>query len=111
LFKYRYDLAEGEYTVTFTSDGQYARWLLRFSVSGTETQDSFRVTLDGQELPWNTTGNYDRQFTEIMGTSGFTAGTHRLVFSQLKPSNTELPRQLCSLNLMEYKNETEYHFE
>lgn len=50
-----YDLAEGAYTIPFTSDGQYDRWAMRFTVSGCETDESLVITLDGNRLPWNTT--------------------------------------------------------
>ena len=106
-----YDLGNGPYTITFSSTGNYDRWFLRFSVSGCEKANSLTVTLDGVTLSWNSSGLIDRSFFEYIGQSGFSAGTHRLVFQQTFPPDTEMMRQLCSVSLLEYKNETGYKFE
>lgn len=51
-----YDLADGTYSVTFNSNGEYDRWLLKFSASGVETPGSLVIELDGVKLNWTTTG-------------------------------------------------------
>jgi hypothetical protein len=106
-----YDLANGPYTITFTSNGQYDRWFMRFSASGCEAPGSLVVTIDGQVLPWNTTGLLDRGFYEYYRAGGFSSGTHRLVFSSGYPPDHGWIRQLCSISLIEYKNESAYHFD
>jgi len=105
-----YDLADGPYTITFTSNGQYQRWLMRFSASGCDEPGSLIVTLDGVQLAWNTTGSLDRGFHEYFRVGGFSSGTHRLVFQSGFPPTHGWIRQLCSVSLIEYKNDTEYQW-
>lgn len=105
-----YDLGNGPYTIRFNSDGTYSRWFMRFTVSGCETPGSLRVTLDGVDLPWNTTGQLDRTFFEYYREGGFSSGSHTLVFSQGFPPEVNQIRQLCSVTLHEYKNETLFRF-
>jgi len=83
---------------------------MRFSASGCETPGSLRVTLDGVPLAWNSSLLIDRSFYEYFGSSGFSAGTHRLVFESTSPP-VSMIRQLCSVSLLEYKNESQYHFD
>jgi hypothetical protein len=107
-----YDLAKGPYSITFPSDGTFSRWLMRFSISGCETQDSFQVTLDGVEIPWNTRNTFDRCLEEVFSNTPLSSGSHTLVFKQLTPPKSGQPiRQLCSVTLHEYKAENEYHFD
>jgi len=107
-----YNLASGPYTIRFTSDGTYARSYLIFSASGCEVSGAIRVTLDGVDIGWTpfSVGGLDRFFYPFFFNSGFSAGTHTLVFTQLTAPATDNIRQLCNVNLHEYKAEPLFHF-
>lgn len=107
-----YDLAKGAYTINFQSDGKYARWLMRYSVSGCDTQDSLSITLDGAEIPWKTRSTLDRCLEEVYSDIPLAAGAHTLIFRQLTSPQPGRPiRQLCSVTLHEYKAEPEFHWD
>ena len=105
-----YNLAQGTYTISFTSRG-YERSLLKFSASGVETAGSLIVRLDGVALPWNTTGILDRGFHEFLFEEPLSAGTHQLTFSQGFPPEQDQIRQLCNVVMHEFRNETAFHFD
>eukprot|EP00026_Physarum_polycephalum_P006276 Phypoly_transcript_06318.p1 GENE.Phypoly_transcript_06318~~Phypoly_transcript_06318.p1 ORF type:complete len:311 (+),score=22.42 Phypoly_transcript_06318:833-1765(+) len=108
-----YDLAKGPYTITFTSDGTYSKAYLIFSASGCEVPNAISVTLDGVSLGWvpQDEGSLDRLFYPFIWDKGFSAGTHTLVFTQVvKPATSQI-RQLCNVNLHEYKASPTFHFE
>eukprot|EP00736_Rhodelphis_marinus_P002814 Rmarinus@m.20450 len=105
-----YDLAKGPYKIDFESDGKYNKWFMRFTASGVEYDDTFQVSLDGEVLEWHSHGNLDRGFHEYLVLEGLSAGPHQLVFEQLKPPTSEMIRQLCSITLIEYKDEPDFHF-
>eukprot|EP01062_Namystynia_karyoxenos_P011775 TRINITY_DN1422_c2_g1_i1.p1 TRINITY_DN1422_c2_g1~~TRINITY_DN1422_c2_g1_i1.p1 ORF type:complete len:602 (+),score=174.55 TRINITY_DN1422_c2_g1_i1:80-1885(+) len=117
------DLAAGRQTFRFHSDGQYARWFLRFTVSGCPESGSLRVLLDGRELPWAPSHppgaerpdgtTLDRQFYTYEDMQrGFSAGEHTLTFeSGFAPPSGAPMRQLCSLSLNEYGDESEFRMD
>jgi len=108
-----YDLSKGAYTITFTSDGTYSKAYLIFSASGCEVANAISITLDGVSLNWQPqiVGSLDRLFYPFIWNNGFTAGTHSLVFTQVvRPATTRI-RQLCNVNLHEYKASPSFHFE
>lgn len=70
------DLSQGARSFTFNSDGSYSRWYLLASVSAAGEEDSLEFLLDGEPLPWKTTGFDDREFYSWSGNEGFTAGRH-----------------------------------
>jgi len=75
--------------------------------------NAISVTLDGVSLGWAPAipGSLDRLFYPFTWDKGFTAGTHTLVFSQVvKPATSQI-RQLCNVNLHEYKSSPSFHFE
>lgn len=101
-----YDLGRGAYTIRITSEGTFARRTMRFTVSGFAEPDSLIVTLDGVRLNWETLGTMDRSFYEYYWPTGFTAGSHTLVFQAASPPGAGNPiRQLCSVTMQEYKAE------
>jgi len=105
-----YDLARGPFQTTFTSDGNSPRWMMRYSLSGCDTQNSVQITLDGRVIPWTTTGTLDRVITDYTSQVPLAAGTHILAFSQVTPPPTGNPiRQLCSVTLHEYRGEPAFH--
>jgi len=106
-----YLLENGPRQYTFSSDGQYGRWFLRFTVSGAPEPNSLGVFLDGVALPWQATGNEDRMFYNYITPSGFTAGQHTLRFQQNSEPTGDYKRQLCSLTLHEYKPEPQFHWD
>jgi len=107
-----YDLARGPYTINFQSDGTYSRWLMRYSNSGCDTQDSFQVKLDGVVIPWKTRNTLDRSLEEVFSNTRLSAGQHTLVFTALTPPKPGQPiRQLCSVTLHEYRAEPDFHFD
>jgi len=105
-----YNLASGPLSLSFTSDGTWAKAYLIFSVSGCETSTSLRVTIDNVPLPWNTSGILDRTFNPFIFNAGFASGSHILRFEGT-PSTTGQIRQVCNVNLHEYKAENIYHFD
>ncbi|KAI8910912.1 IgA peptidase M64-domain-containing protein [Gorgonomyces haynaldii] len=106
------DLAKGPYKISFKSNGNYNRWMLKVSTSGFPDQGSLIVTLDGSRLDWNSTGNYDRSFTEWSSDKGLAAGWHELVFKEAYPAQVGKPiHQLCSVDMHEYAAEPEFHMD
>jgi hypothetical protein len=106
-----YLLQNGPRRYTFTSTGNYNRWYLSFTASGCPEPGSFGVYLDGVALPLKAANTEDRTFYKFFGNTGFTSGTHELLFRQLTPPTGTYPRQLCSLTLHEYKNDPLFHWE
>jgi len=107
-----YDLASGPYRIAFNSPGTFARWFLIFTASGCERDDTFRVTLDGRDLGWKSSGTLDRSFWSTFSNTPLSAGAHELVFTSLYPPAQGQPiRQLCSLTMHEYAAEPAYHFD
>jgi hypothetical protein len=108
-----YDLGKGPFTITFTSDGTYSKAYLIFSASGCEVNNAIRVTLDGVSLDWKPQllGNLDRMFYPFIWDKGFSAGEHKLVFTQVTSPTSGRIRQLCNVNLHEYKASPSFHFE
>lgn len=104
-----YDLAKGPLSLPFTSNGQYKRAFLRFTVSGCETQESLIVTLDGQKLNWTTTQILDRGFHEFR-LPPFTSGSHVLRFQQGTAPRGHI-RQVCNVGLLEYQNDDQYNWD
>jgi hypothetical protein len=103
-----YDLARGTYSIPFTSSGNYARWFLRFTVSGCEVEGAIQVRLDGRVLDWRSSRNLDRTFFNYFTEETFASGGHLLEFEQMIPPPTGNPiRQLCSVTLHEYKRESD----
>jgi hypothetical protein len=105
-----YNLGNGEWAINFTTSGNYTRWLMRYSVSGCDTQNSLAITLDGQNIQWTTRGNLDRALIEVYSSTALPTGNHRLAFRQLTAPPAGNPiRQLCSVTLHEYAAEPRFH--
>jgi len=94
---------------SFTSDGSYSRWYCLVSVSAAGEADSLEFTLDGQILPWTSTGFDDREFYEWRGNQGFSAGSHTFtVRSKTTSNNPDIPRMIASINIHEFGSESEF---
>lgn len=70
------DLALGEQSFSFTSDGLYSRWHLELSVSAAREFDSMEFILDGEILPWTSRDSNDREFYRWSGDEGLTEGIY-----------------------------------
>ena len=80
-----HDLAAGPISFTFESDGEQARWLSKFTVSGTPNDGDIVVTLDGEPLGWTGASTLDRTFYTFGDeNSGFSAGEHTIEFSMVR---------------------------
>jgi hypothetical protein len=93
-------------------DGGWERVYIQASVSGCPEREDLWVGIDGRELDWFATGNDDRRFLEWHSEEGFVPGFHVIEFRQLTdPAKGRMPRQLCSIEIIEYGPEEEYHLE
>ncbi|TYZ65921.1 hypothetical protein PybrP1_004262 [[Pythium] brassicae (nom. inval.)] len=107
-----YDLKNGPYKLSFTTSGEYKRWLLVMTASGAAVDASLSITLDGEPLAWKSSGVKDRSFyTWENRTHGFSAGTHEIVVTGNGPFDDAIIQQLCSLDLNEYMDESEFQLE
>jgi len=108
-----YNLGNGDWALNFTASGTnggFTRWLMRYSVSGCNTQNALAITLDGQTIPWTTRGSLDRFLEEVPSATGLSQGSHRLVFRQVTAPPAGNPiRQLCSVTLHEFRAEPNFH--
>lgn len=68
------NLANGEQSFNFISDGQYSRWYLLVSVSAAAEADSLEFRLDGEILPWESRGFDDRESYDWFSDEGFSEG-------------------------------------
>jgi IgA Peptidase M64 len=109
------DLAGGPWRKIFYTEGHDGGWervFIQASASGVPEHEDLLVTLDGVELAWNPTMNDDRRFLEWNSNKGFAPGFHVIEFRQLtEPKPGQMPRQLCSIEIIEYGPEEEYHRE
>lgn len=70
------DLNERPVNYTFVSDGRYNRWETTVSVTAAQHDDALEFVLDGQILPWKSTGSEDREFYIWSGDEGLSRGVH-----------------------------------
>lgn len=70
------DLSKGSKSFSFSSDGNYNRWYLEVTVSAAGEEDSLEFLLDGEALPWKSSGFDDREFYGWYGNEGLTSGRH-----------------------------------
>jgi hypothetical protein len=104
-----YDLKNGPYKISFTSTGNYKRWMGLFTISGADKDSSVTITLDGKPLAWKSKGVKDRSFYTYKNlTGGFTAGKHEIVVTGNGPFNGAIIQQLCSFDLNEYGDESTF---
>ncbi|THH30589.1 hypothetical protein EUX98_g3594 [Antrodiella citrinella] len=97
------------WSVQFASSGQYARHLVRFSLSGLPVASDLSVTLDGKAIPWTPRPDigvdrwhYDVHIDEVLA-----GGEHELAF-ELKNKELEGTAQLCSAEILEFGTEEEF---
>jgi len=75
-------LPNGPYRLSWTSPSNMSSYHISFSASGIETDQSIKLALDGEQLPFIAPGHIDRDFHNIIHQEGgFGAGRHELVVS------------------------------
>ena len=91
------------WTVQFSSSGQYARHLVRFSLSGLPSSSDLSIRLDGKELAWKPRPDIglDRWHYDIHRNEVLEDGDHELTF-ELKNKALEGMAQLCSAEILEF---------
>ncbi|KAI5829045.1 hypothetical protein K523DRAFT_373203 [Schizophyllum commune Tattone D] len=101
------------FSQTFSSDGTFSWWLARFSLSGLPSASDVLVEVDGQDLGWQPHEGIglDRYFYDIVNKdAALTEGEHEVRFTLLNAS-LEGKAQLCSVEILEYGSEDEFHSE
>ncbi|CDO72166.1 hypothetical protein BN946_scf184970.g18 [Trametes cinnabarina] len=97
------------WSTTFNSSGTYAWHLVRFSLSGLPEQDDLRVELDGKDLGWVPRKDIgvDRWHYDIKLNRTLKGGEHKVQFV-LKNKTREGEAQLCSVEVLEFGDESEF---
>ncbi|KAI9064597.1 hypothetical protein FKP32DRAFT_1591227 [Trametes sanguinea] len=97
------------WSTTFNSSGTYAWHLVRFSLSGLPDKDDLRVELDGNDLGWvpRTDIGVDRWHYDIKLNKTLKGGEHEVRFV-LKNKTREGEAQLCSVEVLEFGDESEF---
>jgi hypothetical protein len=107
------DLSSGPWRKIFYTTGHEDGWervYIQGSASGVPERGDLWVGIDGQELDWYPTGNDDRRFLEWNTKKGFAPGFHVIEFRALtEPKKGNMPRQLCSIEIIEYGAEDQFH--
>ena len=96
------------WSTTFNSSGQYAWHLIRFSLSGIPAASDLVVSLDGTDLHWAPRADIgvDRWHYDIKLNHTLVEGEHEVTFT-LKNNQTEGEAQLCSVEVLEFGDESE----
>ncbi|KAL1677233.1 IgA peptidase M64-domain-containing protein [Schizophyllum commune] len=97
------------WSVTFDSAGTYAKYLVRFSLSGLPEKGDVKVRIDGRDLGWEPKEGIgmDRWHYDFLVEEGLAAGSHELVF-ELVNGEREGAAQLCNAEVIEYGDDGEY---
>ncbi|GJE91910.1 IgA peptidase M64-domain-containing protein [Phanerochaete sordida] len=98
------------WSTNFTSSGLYARHLVRFSLSGLPQAKDLSVRLDGEDLGWVPKPGIgvDRWHYDIYRDEGLAGGAHEVKFT-LKEGKREGVAQLCSVEIVEFGDETQFN--
>ena len=96
------------WSTKFNSSGQYAWHLIRFSLSGMPAASDLVVSFDGADLHWAPRADIgvDRWIYDIKLNHALAEGEHEIKFT-LKNKETEGEAQLCSVEVLEYGDESE----
>lgn len=91
------------WTVKFNSSGQYARHLVRFSLSAIPEAKHLFITLDGEEICWTPMPGIgvDRWHYDVHRNETLADGEHTLSFN-LQEGALEGLAQLCSAEIIEF---------
>jgi hypothetical protein len=93
---------------SFNSSGDFARYTLRFSLSGVPQKEDLRVELDGNDAHWVPAASIgrDRWHYDIPFHMSLAKGEHKIAFV-LKNSELE-QAQLCSVEVLEFGDKHEW---
>ena len=96
------------WTTTFVSAGTYARYLLRFSLSGLPHSGALSVLVDDEDIGWQAKPGLglDRWHYDIKINQTLAGGEHEVAFT-LKNADREGVAQLCSVEILEFGDESE----
>ncbi|KAI0754585.1 IgA peptidase M64-domain-containing protein [Daedaleopsis nitida] len=97
------------WSATFNSSGTYAWHLVRFSLSGLPESADLVVELDGKDLHWVPRADIgvDRWHYDIKINQTLAGGEHEVTFT-LKNGEREGVAQLCSVEILEFGDESEF---
>lgn len=98
------------WTISFLSSGNYARHLIKFSLSGLPDRDDLVILFDRVDLCWTPRKDIgiDRWHYDVYEDTSLSAGVHEISFV-LKNSALEGSAQLCSVEVLEYGTEAEFN--
>lgn len=96
------------WSIKFSASGLYSRHIVRFSLSGLPGADDLSVMVDGKDLKWEPKADIgvDRWHYDIPQDGGLSDGEHEVKFI-LKNKDREGEAQLCSMEILEFGDETE----
>lgn len=99
------------WSFNFTSSGLYSRHLVRFSLSGLPVKSDITIELDGVALDWAPRPGIglDRWHYNIHRFFSLSNGEHEIKFTLLN-SNRQGVAQLCSVEILEFGDESEWAF-
>lgn len=97
------------WSFNFTSSGSYSRHLVRFSLSGLPDKNDITIELDRVALHWAPRSGIglDRWHYDIYRSFPLSDGEHQLKFTLLN-SNRQGIAQLCSVEILEFGDESEW---
>ncbi|KAI0718190.1 IgA peptidase M64-domain-containing protein [Cerioporus squamosus] len=97
------------WSAKFSSSGTYAWHLVRFSLSGVPHAEDLTVELDGRDLGWVPREDIgvDRWHYDIRLDERLEGGEHEVRFT-LRKKGREGEAQLCSVEILEYGDESEF---
>lgn len=98
------------WTTSFLSSGNYARHLIKFSLSGLPDRDDLVILFDKVDLRWTPRKDIgiDRWHYDVYEDTSLSAGVHEISFV-LKNGALEGSAQLCSVEVLEYGTEAEFN--
>ncbi|KAG1727908.1 IgA peptidase M64-domain-containing protein [Suillus occidentalis] len=98
------------WTISFLSSGNYARHLIKFSLSGLPDRDDLGILFDSVDLHWTPRKDIgiDRWHYDVYEETSLSAGVHEISFV-LKNGALEGSAQLCSVEVLEYGTEAEFN--
>ncbi|KAG1777226.1 IgA peptidase M64-domain-containing protein [Suillus placidus] len=98
------------WSISFLSSGNYARYLIKFSLSGLPDLDDLVILFDRVDLCWTPRKDIgiDRWHYDVYEDTSLSAGVHEISFV-LKNGALEGSAQLCSVEVLEYGTEAEFN--
>ncbi|KAG2102294.1 IgA peptidase M64-domain-containing protein [Suillus discolor] len=98
------------WTISFLSSGNYARHLIKFSLSSLPDQDDLVILFDKVDLRWTPRKDIgvDRWHYDVYEDTSLSTGVHEISFV-LKNNALEGSAQLCSVEVLEYGTEAEFN--